>query len=131
MRVFVGYGSVYFGQRIIRSIMQLADANLVGQSREPEEIVTLVREQEAELVILDTSLSGGKGLEVLRTLKRLPLPPVVIVLTTFWNEMYMRLYYEAGADYFFHAADEHEKVHEVIEHLVPDARPLHHHIHGM
>lgn len=99
----------------------MSEAELVGQSKEPDEIMRLVREQEPELVVLDTGLSDGKGLEVLCTLKRFSRPPVVIVLTSFWNEHYMRVYIEAGADYFFHAADESDKVHEVIAHLVHTA----------
>jgi len=123
MKVLVGYGSVYVGQRIVKSVMEFQNTEIVGVSREPDEITALVRERDPEVVILDTSLAQGRGLEVLRELKTYAAPPVVIALTSFWNERYMRMYIEAGADYYFHAADEHEKVCDVIVRMLSVSSP--------
>lgn len=53
-----------------------------------------------DVVILDLTLAGGSGLEVLRRIKLQPFPMRVIVFTNNSNPQYQKKCLDLGADYF-------------------------------
>lgn len=74
-----------------------------------------VRELSPDVVVLDISLRGGSGLDVLHEIKKAGRAPVVIVLSNLSYEQYRRRCHEAGADYFFDKSTEFERVAEVLK----------------
>ena len=67
-----------------------------GEASTPQEALRLAAEQEWDIVILDLSLSGRSGLEVLKELRKIQKLPVLI-LSMHSEEQYARRAFRAGA----------------------------------
>lgn len=68
-----------------------------GEASTAPEAVKLVREQDWDVVVLDLSLGGRNGLEVLKELKGLRPKLAVLVLSMHSEEQYARRAFKAGA----------------------------------
>ena len=68
-----------------------------GEASAAPEAVKLVREQNWDVVVLDLSLGGRNGLEVLKELKELRPCLAVLVLSMHSEEQYARRAFKAGA----------------------------------
>ena len=64
-----------------RILAKCADLEVVGSASSGEEALSLAAALEPDLVLLDLSLPGMHGLEVLAALQRTARPPRVVVLT--------------------------------------------------
>lgn len=72
---------------------------------------------EADVVILDIHLLNGESLPLIRQLKSLPRPPLVIVFTLNVNTQSQFMCWQAGADYFFDKAYDFERLTAVLENM--------------
>lgn len=68
-----------------------------GEASTANEANELVKSQEWDAVVLDISLGGANGLDVLRTLKEVRPSLPVLVLTMHSEEQYARRAFKAGA----------------------------------
>jgi two-component system, NarL family, response regulator DevR len=79
------------------------DVDVVGEAAHGEEAIRLVGETGADLVVLGFELADGPtGIEVCRSLKALPEPPRVLVLTGHNHAEAMLPFRLAGADSYLH-----------------------------
>jgi two-component system, NarL family, response regulator DevR len=79
------------------------DVEVVGEAAHCKEAIRLVRETGADLVVLGFELADGpNGVEVCRSLKALPEPPRVLVLTGHNHAEAMLPFRLAGADSYLH-----------------------------
>jgi two-component system, NarL family, invasion response regulator UvrY len=69
-----------------------------GEASTATEALNLVRKQDWDVVVLDLSLSGRNGLEVLKELKLIRPKLPVLVLTMHSEEQFARRAFKAGAD---------------------------------
>lgn len=85
-------------RRGLRQILaETPDIMVGGEAATAAEVLRLVREQRWSVVVLDISLPGGSGLEILSTLrKECPTLPV-LVLTVYSEEQYAVRAIKAGA----------------------------------
>jgi two-component system invasion response regulator UvrY len=68
-----------------------------GEAGTPQEALTLAREEEWDVAVLDLSLSGRSGLEVLKELKQIRPRLPVLILSMHSEEQYARRAFRAGA----------------------------------
>lgn len=68
-----------------------------GQADGAADALNLVREQDWDVVVLDLSLEGRSGLEVLKELKQIRPRLPVLILTMHSEEQYARRAFKAGA----------------------------------
>jgi two-component system, NarL family, invasion response regulator UvrY len=68
-----------------------------GEASTPSEALRLVREEEWDVVVLDLSLGGRGGLEVLKELKLMRPQLPVLILSMHSEEQYARRAFKAGA----------------------------------
>jgi DNA-binding NarL/FixJ family response regulator len=73
------------------------DTLSVGEAQNAQDILRLVREQEWDIVVLDISMPGKNGLEVLKELRQLLPETPVLILTTHSEELYAIRGLRAGA----------------------------------
>ena len=79
MRIFVADDQVVVREGIKRIIADTSDMVVVGEAKASQDIVAQVKAQPVDVVILDVSLPGGNGLEVLQDLKQAqPWVPVLV-----------------------------------------------------
>jgi DNA-binding NarL/FixJ family response regulator len=80
-----------------RIIDAQTEPSLFGEAGTPQEAVKLAQQQEWDLAILDLSLAGQSGLELLKELKQIsPMLPVLI-LSMHSEEQYARRAFKTGA----------------------------------
>src|SRR5262245_14717860 len=68
-----------------------------GEASTPHEAITLVGEQDWDIVVLDLALGQRSGLEVLQEVKKLRPTLPVLVLSMYAEEQYARRAFKAGA----------------------------------
>jgi DNA-binding NarL/FixJ family response regulator len=68
-----------------------------GEASTPSEALRLVREEDWDVVVLDLSLGGRGGLEVLKELKLMRPQLPVLILSMHSEEQYARRAFKAGA----------------------------------
>ena len=73
------------------------DTLSVGEAQNAQDILRLVREHEWDVVVLDISMPGKNGLEVLKELRQLLPQTPVLILTTHSEELYAIRGLRAGA----------------------------------
>ena len=79
--------------RIVREglaslISELPNLEIVGQAELASQAVSGIRALRPTIVVLDISMPGGNGLEVLQIIKRQNPAPLVIMLTNLAQEQY-------------------------------------------
>jgi DNA-binding NarL/FixJ family response regulator len=91
---------------------------IVGEAETAFEAIQSIRRLRPAVVILDISMPGGSGIQVLETIRKEKPVPLIIMLTNFTHEPYRQRCFKLGADYFFDKSNEFEKVRDVLESLV-------------
>lgn len=138
--VFIVDDSPVVRERLVTLLSDLPNVEVVGQADISFEAIDCIRKSRPAVVVLDISMPGGSGIQVLEAIKEakhadrearnaaLPslrfvssLEPMVIMLTNFAHDHYRQKCLELGADYFFDKSTEFERVMEVLRQLPPPA----------
>jgi CheY-like chemotaxis protein len=119
--VFLVDDSPLVRERLAALLSELPNVEVVGQADLAFEAIDSIRKLRPAAVVLDISMPGGSGLQVLEAIKRDRVGPMVIVLTNFANDHYRQKCLELGADYFFDKSTEFERVTEVLRPFPPAA----------
>ena len=89
-----------------------------GEARSGAEALTLVRQQPWDIVILDISLGGRNGLEVLGDIKQLKPALPVLILSMHAEEQYAVRAFKAGASGYVNKASPEEELRRAILKIV-------------
>ncbi|HLX20536.1 MAG TPA: response regulator transcription factor [Gaiellaceae bacterium] len=76
------------------------DLEVVGEAADGEQAVSVARELEPDVALLDIQMPNVDGVEATRRLLALPRPPRVLILTTFDRNEYVYESMRAGASGF-------------------------------
>src|SRR5262250_568131 len=106
MKVLVVEDSAAVRRRLASRLKEIEGVELVGEASDGNGALWYSRTLAPDLVLLDLSLPGPSGVEVLARLKSEESPPVVIVLTNNANESYRAACLGRGADYFFDKSEQ-------------------------
>ncbi len=90
------------------------DILVVGEAKDHSEAMHLVRNETPDVVLLDISLPGVGGVDVLKEIKREHAHTKVIMITGHYEQYYRKICRRAGADYFFNKTTEFEKIPHVL-----------------
>src|SRR5262245_1012316 len=85
-----------------------------GEARSGAEAITLARKQQWDIAVLDISLGGRNGLEVLSELKQLRPRMPVLILSMHAEEQYAVRAFKAGASGYINKASSGEELREAI-----------------
>lgn len=85
-----------------------------GEARSGAEALNLVREQDWDIAVLDISLGGRSGLEVLADLKRIRPKMPVLILSMHAEEQYAVRAFKAGAAGYMTKASSSEELRHAI-----------------
>lgn len=116
VRVLLIDDSAAVRSRLARMLEEQPEVD-IEEAEGVAEALEAVRRRRPDVVVLDIRLRGGSGLDVLRSLKSAPAPPVVIMLTNHASDHHRRWCREHGADFFFDKASEFDKVVDVLSAL--------------
>jgi DNA-binding NarL/FixJ family response regulator len=117
MKVLVVEDSTAVRHRLAARLKELAGVELVGEATDGSGALWFARTLEPDVVLLDLSLPGPSGIEVLTRLKGGANPPVVIVLTNNANEPYRLACLGRGADHFFDKSKQFDEMIDLVGEL--------------
>ena len=102
LRLLIADNNVELCDVLSRFFSRQADVEVVGVAYDGEQALSLIREHEPDVVILDITMPLLDGLAVLERLPELNLGhrPHIIVLTAFGREDLMTKMTQLGADYY-------------------------------
>ncbi len=114
MRAFIVEDSGLVTAYLVELLKGMGCVEIVGAATNPAHAIAGIAATSPEVVILDLRLKGGSGIEVLRSIKKDPRAPAVIVLSNYTSTEYMETCRELGAEYFFDKALEFDRVVEAL-----------------
>ncbi len=102
-------------RRGLRDVLaDVGDIFIGGEASSAAEVVQLVREQRWDVVVLDISMPGGNGIELIDVIRRERPEARVLILTVFSEEQYAVRAIRAGAAGFLTKESAAEKLIEAI-----------------
>ena len=117
-KVFIADDSHIVRERLVALLSDLPGVDVVGEAETAFEAIQSIRRLKPAVVILDISMPGGSGIQVLEAIRKERPVPLIIMLTNFTDEPYRRCCFKLGADYFFDKSNEFEKVKDVLENII-------------
>lgn len=106
----------------VAAILAARGLNIVGQAATPQDALHGIEATHPDVVVLDTQLEGGNGLQVLRAVRRM-LPGIALIVFSIQSGPTLRLnYLGAGADCFLDKATEFHQLASAIEHTSRSAQ---------
>ncbi len=103
-----------FRHRLKRRLERIAGVKVVGESSDSEEATAMILNRKPDIAILNSSLRDGRAIEVLQQVKRLMVPPTIIIVTDNPSHDNKTSCSLAGADFFFDkATEEHMTINAV------------------
>ena len=117
MKVLVVDDSAAIRRRLASRLRELAGVEFVAEATDGSGALWYARTLEPDVVLLDLSLPGPSGIEVLMRLKSGSNPPVVVVLTNNANEPYRIACLGRGADYFFDKSKQFDEMIDLLSNL--------------
>lgn len=106
MKILVADGSVVLRERLVSMLSELAGVESVGQAQDAPGALEAICKLQPDVVILDTQMPGGSGIEVLKhTMQHRP-STILMILTNQPYQQYRRKCLESGAHFFFSKSTE-------------------------
>ncbi|HEY0006060.1 MAG TPA: response regulator transcription factor [Pyrinomonadaceae bacterium] len=116
--IFIVDDSKMLRERLVRMLSEIDGIEVIGEANNAAEAFRSIQILKPRFVILDIQLPDGKGIEVLKALKRESQPPVVMVLTNHAYDQYREKCMKLGADYFLDKAKDFETLTEILKDLI-------------
>ena len=110
MTIVLADADSLFRDRLKKRLEKITGVKVVGESSDSEEATAMILNRKPNIAILNSSLRDGHGIEVLRQIKRLMVPPTIIVVTDDPSRDNKTACSLAGADFFFDKATEDHKM---------------------
>ena len=86
-----------FRERLAEVINQELDMEICGEAEDAQQAIELIRNTSQDLVIVDITLKGSSGLELIKSIKALPIGVPVLVLSMHDESLYAERALYAGA----------------------------------
>jgi len=110
MTIVLADADAYFRDRLKKRLEKVAGIHVVGESSDSEETTAMILNRKPDIAILNSRLRDGYGIDVLRHIKRLMTPPIIIVVTDDPSGDNKTACALAGADFFFEKVTEDHKI---------------------
>ncbi|MDD4870266.1 MAG: response regulator transcription factor [Kiritimatiellae bacterium] len=114
MKVLVADDSEIVRRRVVDMVKTLPSVESTTEANDTSEALGVIKASKFDVVILDISMPGGGGIEVLKQLKTINHSAVVIMLTNYPYEEYRQQCQIEGANYFFDKTKDFQKVVDVM-----------------
>lgn len=89
-----------------------------GEAENAAGALEVIREEDWDLVVLDISIGGRGGLELLRDMKKLRPKVPVLILTMHSEEQYARRAFQAGASGYITKDSPREDLRKAVNHVL-------------
>jgi DNA-binding NarL/FixJ family response regulator len=117
LRVLIADDSTVIRDRLAALLREVPGVSVVAESGDVSGTLDAIRQLRPAVVVLDVSMPGGSGLDVLRQMAEEGLQAVTIVLTNYPFPEYEKKAREQGAIAFLNKSSEFMKVADLMRHL--------------
>jgi len=93
-----------------------------GEARNGAEALSLIREQDWDIAILDISLAGRSGLDVLREIRQLQAKLPVLMLSMHAEDQYAMRAFKAGASGYVSKASSRDELRQAVLKVIKGGR---------
>ena len=118
LRVLLADDSQLILDRLHTSLGDIIGVEIVGSFKNGTETLEVIKTLNPNLVIIDISMPGLTGLQVLDSVRKENHKTKFIVLTSYASDYYRKKAIELDADYFFSKVDDFEKVPGIVNDLL-------------
>ena len=119
MKVLIADGSALIRNRLIDSLKDNKDIEIIGQAKNAIETIAALWKLNPDTVVMDIQMPTGSGIEVLQSIKKHKPSTCVIVLTSSDDPAYREKCMALGAHSFLDKATEFYRVAEILKGLSP------------
>lgn len=114
IRVIVADDEQLVRAALVKMVNSQADMTVVVEAANGPQAVRAAQTRRSDVVLMDVRMPGGDGIDATAELRALPMPPEVLVLTTFDVDDYVMAALEAGAAGFLLKDTEPERLFHAI-----------------
>jgi DNA-binding NarL/FixJ family response regulator len=122
-KVFVVDDSAIVRERLITLLAEVPNVTIAGEAEMARDAIAGIERQHPDIVVLDISMPGGSGIQVLEKIKKDRPAPMVIMLTNFDHPQYRQRCMQLGADHFLDKSNSFERVIEIVRQFQPAGCP--------
>ena len=91
---------------LLALVDEIPGMDLLWDTQSSRSAIAVLQAQRPDAVVLDIQRTGNNGLEVLRQLKDVPSPPIVIMLAKEAEAGHRKECLDAGADFFLDSSSD-------------------------
>lgn len=97
INIFIADDHALIREGIKKILSTVSDLNLVGETADPNEISELLKKVSCDILILDLSMPGKDGLDVLKELKNFSPQTKILIMTMHPEDQFAKRTLKAGA----------------------------------
>lgn len=117
MRILIADDSCLVLERLQSLLGEIDEVEIVASVSNGDDALTAIKTLNPDLAILDVSMPGLSGLEVLKTIRN-ENKAVIFILITFHSAGYIKqLAIQSGTNHFFNKADDLEQIYHIVRRL--------------
>ena len=117
MRILIADDSCLVLERLQSLLGEIDQVEIVASVSNGDDALTAIKTLNPDLAILDVSMPGLSGLEVLKTIRN-ENNAVIFILITFHSAGYIKqLAIQSGTNHFFNKADDLEQIYHIVRRL--------------
>ena len=117
MTIILADMDAYLRGRLRKRLEKVSGVNVVGESSNSTETTAMILNRNPDVAIVSSLLEGSSGLDVLRHVRQLMIPPTIIVVTNNPSLDNKNAYSVAGADFICEKVSDDRTVIDTIRRL--------------
>lgn len=117
MTIVLADMDAYHRGRLRKRLEKIPGVNVVGEASNSIETTAMILNRNPDVAIVSALLEGGSGLDVLRHIRQLMIPPAIIVVTDNPSLDHNNAYSVAGADFICEKVSDDRTVINTIRRL--------------
>ena len=114
MTIILADADAHFRDRLKKRLERIVGVHVVGESSHFEETTAMILNRKPDIVILNSALQDGRGIEVLQHIKRFMVPPTIIVVEDHPLQDNATAPSFAGADFMFEKATDDQMMIDTV-----------------
>jgi YesN/AraC family two-component response regulator len=118
MKILIADDSSLLRDRIKSLIQNISNESVVYEAENGSDALSIIRQKQPDLAILDIRMPEMTGIEVLKKIKELKLKVKICLLTNYAYPIYKRRCIEAGADFFLRKTEDFEEIEIIVSDML-------------
>jgi len=114
MTIVLADSDTYIRERLRKRLEKATGVSVVGESSNSTGATAMILNRNPDVAIVNSMLDGGSGLDVLRHVRQLMIPPTIIVVTDNPSLDHNNAYSVAGADFIVGRAADDRRIIDII-----------------